>query len=106
MDCKEFERRIPGFIEEKLDFSTMKRFIDHMEQCGSCKEELDIQFLVAEGVQRLEDGRAFDLQKELNRRLADARRKIRVSANMIRLGIAMEIAAVCILAGVLISVMV
>lgn len=106
MDCKEFERLIPGFIEEKLDFSTMKRFIDHMEQCGSCKEELDIQLLVAEGVQRLEDGRAFDLQKELNRRLAEAKRRIRVSANMIRLGIAMEIAAACILAGVLISVMV
>lgn len=106
MDCKEFERLIPGFIEEELEFSTLKRFLDHMEQCGGCKEELEIQFLVTEGVQRLEDGRAFDLQRELTRRLAEARQKIRVGTNMIRLGITMEIAAAFILAGVLISVLV
>lgn len=106
MDCKEFEKLIPGFIGEELDFLTLKRFLEHMEQCSDCREELDIQFLVTEGVQRLEDGRAFDLQKELNRRLAEARRKVRSSENMISLGIAMEIGAACILVGVLISVLI
>ncbi len=100
MDCKEFEKLIPDFMKDRLDYSAMKRFIEHMERCGNCKEELVIQFLVTEGVQRLEDGRAFDLQKEMDQRISRIKRKIKLHGNMIRLGIAMEIAAVCILAGI------
>ena len=77
MDCKEFEKLIPEFIEGKLDYPTLKKFSEHMEQCEDCKEELTIQFLVTEGIQRLEDGSAFDLQKELSARMAEAKRKIR-----------------------------
>lgn len=100
MDCKEFERLIPGFVEDQLAYSSMKRFCGHLEQCADCREELIIQFLVTEGVQRLEDGEAFDLQKELDRKLNRMKKKIRVHGNMIKLGVAMEIAAVCILAGI------
>lgn len=100
MNCKEFEKMIPGFIEDRLDYSSMKRFSEHMEKCDNCKEELVIQLLVTEGVQRLEDGRAFDLQKELDRRVNRIKRKIRIHGNMIRMGIAMEIAAVGILIGI------
>lgn len=100
MDCKEFEKLIPGFIEDRLDYSSMKRFCEHIKQCDNCKEELVIQLLVTEGIQRLEDGRAFDLQKELDRRMNRIKRKIRVHGNMIRLGIAMEIAAVGLLLGI------
>lgn len=100
MNCKEFEKMIPGFIEDRLDYSSMKRFSEHMEKCDNCKEELVIQLLVTEGVQRLEDGRAFDLQKELDRRVSRIKRKIRIHGNMIRMGIAMEIAAVGILIGI------
>lgn len=97
MECKEFEKLIPGFIENKLDYSAMKRFSEHLEQCDNCKEELVIQFLVTEGVQRLEDGGAFDLQKEMDQRISKIKRRIKLHGNMIRLGIVMEIAAVCIL---------
>ena len=48
-----------------------------MRECPGCKEELVIQFLVTEGMQRLEDGDAFDLQRELELRLAEAKRKVR-----------------------------
>lgn len=102
MDCKEFEKLIPGFIEDRLDYSSMKRFSEHMEKCDNCKEEVVIQLLVTEGVHRLEDGRAFDLQKELDRRLNRIKRKIKIQGNMIRLGIAMEIAAVGLLIGIVV----
>lgn len=100
MNCKEFEKLIPGFIADELDYSSMKRFSEHMEQCDNCREEVVIQLLVTEGVQRLEDGRAFDLQKEMDLRLNRIKRKIKVHGNMIRMGIAMEIAAVCLLIGI------
>ncbi len=101
MQCKEFEKLIPGFIGNKLDYSAMKRFSEHLKQCDNCKEELVIQFLVTEGVQRLEDGGAFDLQKEMDQRISRIKRRIRLYGNMIRLGIVMEIAAVCILIWIL-----
>lgn len=105
MDCKEFEKRIPDFIDRKLDYSALKRFSEHMEQCGNCKEELVIQFLVTEGIQRLEDGNAFDLQSELEQRLEEARRKIRFNSRVLRFGITLEILAAAMLIGIVIWVL-
>ncbi len=100
MDCKEFEWLIPDFIEKKLDYLSLKRFSEHMEQCENCKEELTIQFLVTEGIQRLEDGGAFDLQKELNQRLGEARYRLKIHGRFIKLGYIMELIAVLMLAGI------
>lgn len=77
MNCKEFEKRIPDFIENKLEYKELKSFVQHVEECEDCREELTIQFLVAEGMVRLEEGGAFDLQKELDRRMEMTRRGIR-----------------------------
>lgn len=77
MDCKEFERLIPEFVNKKMDYAMTKRFVYHMRNCPECKEELNIQFLVGEGLVRLEEGSAFDLQKEMRELLSDANRKVR-----------------------------
>ena len=59
MECKEFEKLIPDFIEETMDYETLQEFSRHIYDCEDCKEELTIQFLVWEGIQRLEDGVRF-----------------------------------------------
>ncbi len=105
MDCKEFEKRIPDFIARKLDYPSLKRFSEHMEECANCKEELVIQFLVTEGIQRLEDGDAFDLQSELEQRLGEARRKLRFNSRVMRIGVALEILAAVMLIGIVIWVL-
>jgi len=94
MDCKEFEKLIPDFLGRKLDFLTMERFAKHMEECPGCSEELEIQFLVAEGMLRLEEGDAFDLQTELETQLEEARRKVKFHNGFLKLGIFLEILAV------------
>ncbi len=105
MDCKEFERLIPDFIGNKLDYPSLKRFNRHMEHCAECQEELVIQFLVIEGIQRLEDGGAFDLQKELDQRLDEARRRLRLHDGFMRMGAVLEIIAVCLLAGIILWIL-
>lgn len=102
MDCKEFERLIPAFIFQKMDYQMMMKFNEHMEHCENCKEELVIQFLVTEGLQRLEEGDAFDLQSELDHRLNEAKRKVRFHNTFIRLGELLEIVFVVLLAGAVI----
>lgn len=98
MDCKEFEKMIPDFIEHKLDFIAMEKFSKHREECPDCSEELEIQFLVAEGMLRLEEGDAFDLQNELETQLVEAKRKVRFHTNFLKLGMVLEVLAVLVIA--------
>lgn len=96
-ECKEFEKRIPEYIARRLDYPCLKRFYEHWEKCAECREELSIQFLVTEGMQRLEDGSAFDLQSELEQRLEETRRKVGFHSAFLYLGAAMEVMASCLL---------
>lgn len=105
MDCKEFEKLIPDFIGRKMDYPTLRRFNDHIEKCEDCKEELIIQFLVTEGIHRLEDGNAFDLQTELDARLEETRHKIRFHNMFFYVGFAMELVAICMLMGIVIWIL-
>ena len=104
MDCKEFERQIPDFINNKMDFMTLNQFEEHMQHCDSCKEELVIQFLVTEGMQRLEKGSTFDLQSELETKINKADRRIRARRRVLWFMYGME--ALAILAVILMTILV
>lgn len=66
MDCKEVQRNITAFLDEELSGKTAEKFLDHISQCPECREELSIQYLVKEGMVRLEEGGSFDLSKDLD----------------------------------------
>lgn len=78
MDCKEEEKMIPAFLQDDLDSKELKQFISHIEDCPECTEELSIQFLVSEGLERLEAGNNFNLQNALTMKLEDAKHQVRV----------------------------
>ncbi|MBQ2803552.1 MAG: zf-HC2 domain-containing protein [Lachnospiraceae bacterium] len=105
MNCKEFERLIPKFVEDKLDFMTLKQFGAHMDKCSGCREELQIQFLVIEGMQRLEEGDAFDLQSELNRRMEETKHKVRFHEAFLKVAAVLETIIVIGLAGVVVWIL-
>ena len=104
MDCKEFEKLIPDYMEKKMNYLMLKRFSEHMDKCVHCKEELTIQFLVTEGIQRLEDGSAFDLQAELNGRLYEAKREIDKCGKFMKVGFALKAIALCMLVGIVVAI--
>ena len=105
MDCKEFEKMIPAYIAHKLGYYSLKRFCEHAEHCEECKEELTIQYLTTEGIQRLEVGGAFDLQRELNQYKEDAKRKIRFHSAFLQTGFVLEIIAVSVIFGVVLWIL-
>ena len=49
MTCKETEKMIPLFLKDELETEELREFMEHIESCEDCKEELTIQFLVTEG---------------------------------------------------------
>ena len=72
MDCKEAEKKIPLFLDDELDGRELAEFVEHIEGCPECMEELSIQFLVTEGMEQLEQGNNFNLQEALRRKLGVA----------------------------------
>ena len=96
------EKLIPQFLDDDLDNQDLSVFLDHIDNCPECKEELTIQFLVRVGMQRLEDGNTFNLVQELERELADAKRKMHRRKTLVLISYVLEISvaalfALCIL---------
>lgn len=82
MECKQAEKAIPQFLADELTINELRDFMEHIEKCEECREELTIEFLVREGLSRLESGNVFDLQKELNERLIWAENRLKMRENM------------------------
>ena len=77
MECKEAQRLIKDYLNDELEGRQAESFLDHMDECEECKEELCIQYLVMEGRIRLEDGNSFDLNKELENKIFGSRKKLK-----------------------------
>lgn len=92
------EKLIPQFLDDDLDNQDLSDFLDHIDNCPECKEELTIQFLVRVGMQRLEDGNTFNLVKELERELAEAKKKMHRRKTLVLISYILEIAVAALFA--------
>ena len=63
-----------SFIENRLVGENLWQFLTHVEQCGECFEELEIRYLIAEAIGRLENGESINLRSELFRKIKLAKR--------------------------------
>ncbi|MCM1121195.1 MAG: zf-HC2 domain-containing protein [Eubacterium sp.] len=104
MDCKEAEKKIPFFLDDELDGRELAEFVEHIEECPDCKEELSIQFLVTEGMERLEQGNNFNLQEALLLKLGDAGDKIRLNRLLRDILLCLETAVAAVIIAALIIV--
>ncbi len=77
MDCKEVQKNITVFLNGELQGKEAERFLNHIEECEECREELSIQYLVREGTARLEGGGSFDLSRDLDELISASYRLIR-----------------------------
>ena len=104
MDCKSAKKLIPVFLKQRLSGSQITKFTDHMEKCAQCKEELTIQYLATEGINHLENGTSFNLDKELSAfiKTAVSARKSRVKKRI--LFAAYETVALLIIFGIYVYV--
>lgn len=82
LDCKQTEKLIPQFLKDELDNRTEKKFLNHVDGCSFCLEELSIQFLVTTGMQRLENGDTFDLNRELRMRIDTEKRHLYILSSL------------------------
>ena len=55
MDCITFNKDIDAFINERLDDEELNDFLNHLKTCAGCAEELEVNYIVKEGMVRLDD---------------------------------------------------
>lgn len=91
MDCKEFKSYILDFIYDSLDDNELSMFLRHLDQCEDCREELGIQYLVYEGLERLETGATFDVEKDLNEIVVREQKRLRMRRGLMQMAAAAEI---------------
>ena len=65
------------FLNGKLEGKECRQLLRHIEECAKCREELRIQYLLQEGMFRLEHGGTFDIDSDFERMLSDAQKEIR-----------------------------
>lgn len=74
IDCATCEQHMNSFIENKLVGEMLWQFLTHVEKCPECFEELEIRYLIAEALGRLENGETIHLRNELAQKIRVTKR--------------------------------
>ncbi len=78
MQCRDMERYINLFIEDKLTGIRMRQFIEHIEKCDNCFNEMEINYLLKEALLRLEDDGSYDLHGALMEKIKNTKHCVEV----------------------------
>lgn len=77
MLCREWQKKIPDFLSNRMPVEEQEEFIVHVRGCDDCHEELEIMYMLAEGLEELENGTdtSYNFKNMLNRRLKTAQQR-------------------------------
>lgn len=79
LDCCTAESMVNRYIDHTLNVDELEEFLDHVESCPSCYDELETYFIVHEVTQQLdeqENGTVLDFKDLLTQDIRRARRYI------------------------------
>lgn len=67
MDCRTVQQKIMPYIERKLSDAELEEFLDHVQHCAGCSEELEVYFTIYYALQKLDsdDTDSFDMKEIL-----------------------------------------
>ena len=54
MTCKEAENLVMPYIRHELDVGQMEEFLEHIDTCQECRDELEIYYTVEVGIRQLD----------------------------------------------------
>lgn len=77
VDCKKIEKMIPLYLDDKLKAYETLALLEHLKICPECKEELTIQYMVSEGLNRAEIENDYNLLEGLSEKIAESYKKIK-----------------------------
>lgn len=67
MNCREAENTMQDFIDCEINYKDVGEFLEHIDSCSKCMDELEIRYLLQEGLTKLEQGLVFDADAGLKK---------------------------------------
>ena len=80
MNCRIAEGMVNRYIDHTLPLNDLEDFLEHIEKCSSCYDELATYFIVHKAMQQLDDndsGSVMDFKSLLEQDIRKSRRYIR-----------------------------
>lgn len=78
MDCREVQKLVMPYIQDELTDRELEDFLEHVEACPDCQEELEIYFMVSLGLKQLDEGTgSFNMKQEMAEALENSYRRVR-----------------------------
>ncbi len=79
MDCLTFRKNIGLFREDRLNDEELNEFLGHLNGCERCRDELEVNFIVIDGIALLDDRKQdYNLTKAFRGFVSDANRYMRL----------------------------
>lgn len=86
MDCVTFRKDINAYLSDELTDEELNDFLIHLRSCPECRDELEINFIVIEGINILDEERSdYDLSKAYNRSIQASERYIGFKKSLLTL---------------------
>jgi hypothetical protein len=80
LTCQEAEKMVMPYIDEMLGEEELDEFLEHIEGCEACREELEIYYTVSVGLRQLDAGTGvFDIAGALEESMDLAWLKVRAA---------------------------
>lgn len=78
MDCVEIPRLITEFVNQTMDEDTLENFLEHIQSCEQCKEELEVHYIMTVGLLLLDEDtiHAYNLHNEFEKHLKKEQEKV------------------------------
>lgn len=100
MDCATTQQQIIAYINRTLGEDEMLQFLNHIEECEECRNELEIYYMLYMGYNRLEDFDepiSYDLKGRLEHELKMMNIYVKTNVVFMFIKNILATAAVCII---------
>lgn len=75
MDCKEVQQKITPYIQRQMSDRELEEFIEHIQSCPTCSEELEVYFTIYYALEKLDQDEqgSFNIEEMLKKDLEQAK---------------------------------
>lgn len=69
MNCREFQKKIPEIIENKIPDEELESVIEHVEKCKDCYDELEIYYVLQYGLNDSDNKQSMNFVGRLDNKI-------------------------------------
>lgn len=104
LTCKEINQQILPFINGELTDKEIGLFMEHVKNCPSCYEELEVNYTIYKGLEQLDEMEGeFNIDRLMENLLNRSEKRIILHKAFNASFVAIQLAALAVLAVMLIS---